>query len=43
VKDYLWNHSATGVAYDGSSRTLAHSGLGEIFAGKAAAKYFGYR
>jgi Type I phosphodiesterase / nucleotide pyrophosphatase len=41
VKEYLWNHSATGVAYDGSSRTLAHSGLAEIFAGKAAAKYFG--
>jgi type I phosphodiesterase/nucleotide pyrophosphatase len=41
VKDYLWRHSATGVAYDGSSRTLAHSGLAEIFAGKAAAKYFG--
>jgi hypothetical protein len=41
VKEYLWNHSATGVAYDGSSRTLAHSGLSEIFAGKAAAKYFG--
>lgn len=41
VKVYLWNHSATGVAYDGSSRTLAHSGLAEIFAGNAAAKYFG--
>jgi Type I phosphodiesterase / nucleotide pyrophosphatase len=41
VKDYLWSHSATGVAYDGSSRTLAHSGLAEIFAGKDAAKYFG--
>ena len=41
VKEYLWNHSATGVAYDGSSRTLAHSGLAEIFAGKDAAKYFG--
>jgi hypothetical protein len=41
VKDYLWSHSATGVAYDGSSRTLAHSGLSEIFAGKAAARYFG--
>jgi hypothetical protein len=41
VKEYLWNHSATGVAYDGSTRTLAHSGLSEIFAGKAAAKYFG--
>jgi hypothetical protein len=41
VKEYLWNHPATGVAYDGSSRTLAHSGLAEIFAGKGAAKYFG--
>jgi hypothetical protein len=41
VRDYLWNHSATGVAYDGSSRTLAHSGLAEIYAGRAAAHYFG--
>jgi Type I phosphodiesterase / nucleotide pyrophosphatase len=41
VKDYLWSHSATGVAYDGSSRTLAHSGLSEIYAGRAAARYFG--
>src|SRR4029077_19115703 len=41
VKNYLWSHSATGVAYDGSSRTLAHSGLSEIFAGKDAARYFG--
>ena len=41
VKDYLWSHSATGVAYDGSTRTLAHSGLAEIFAGRAAARYFG--
>ena len=41
VKHYLWNHSATGVAYDGSSRTLAHSGLAEVFAGKGAAGYFG--
>ena len=41
VKDYLWDHSATGVAYDGSTRTLPHSGLTQIFAGKAAAKYFG--
>jgi hypothetical protein len=41
VKDYLWNHSATGVAYDGSSRTLKHSGLAKIFAGQDAAEYFG--
>jgi hypothetical protein len=41
VKDYLWNHSATGVAYDGSLRTLAHSGLSKIYAGRDAARYFG--
>ena len=42
VKEYLWNHTATGVAYDGSTRTLAHSGLAKIYhAGKASAKYFG--
>jgi arylsulfatase A-like enzyme len=41
VKDYLWNHSATGVTYTGASRTLAHSGLAKIYAGKAAAHYFG--
>jgi hypothetical protein len=41
VRHYLWSHPATGVAYDGSSRTLAHSGLAKIFAGKAAAEYFG--
>ena len=41
VKEYLWSHTATGVAYNGSPRTLAHSGLAEIFAGKGAAKYFG--
>jgi hypothetical protein len=41
VKGYLWSHSATGVAYDGSSRTLAHSGLAAIYAGNAAAHYFG--
>lgn len=41
VRDYLWSHSATGVAYDGSSRTLAHSGLSAIYAGRAAARYFG--
>jgi hypothetical protein len=41
VEDYLWSHSATGEAYDGSSRTLQHSGLAKIYAGKAAAHYFG--
>jgi hypothetical protein len=41
VREYLWSHSATGVAYDGSLRTLPHSGLAKIYAGKAAARYFG--
>jgi hypothetical protein len=41
VKHYLWHHSATGMAYDGSTRTLAHSGLAQIFAGGEAANYFG--
>jgi hypothetical protein len=41
VKDYLWSHPASGVAYDGSTRTLAHSGLTEVYAGRAAARYFG--
>jgi hypothetical protein len=40
VKEYLWNHSATGVAYDGTPRTLAHSGLAEVYAGTDAARYF---
>jgi hypothetical protein len=41
VQNYLWSHSATGVAYDGTMRTLAHSGLSKVYAGKAAARYFG--
>ena len=41
VAGYLWSHSATGVAYDGSSRTLPHSGLTRIYAGRDAARYFG--
>jgi hypothetical protein len=41
VKDYLWSHPATGVAYDGSARTLPHSGLAKIYAGKDAARFFG--
>jgi len=41
VKEYLWGHSATGVVYDGSPRTLAHSGLSKVYAGTDAARYFG--
>ncbi|HET7050938.1 MAG TPA: alkaline phosphatase family protein [Solirubrobacteraceae bacterium] len=43
VKDYLWTHPATGVTYSGGTRTLAHSGLAKIYAGKAAARFFGVR
>jgi hypothetical protein len=41
VKNYLWSHDATGVTYDGGARTLQHSGLAQIYAGKAAADFFG--
>ncbi|MBV9592787.1 MAG: alkaline phosphatase family protein [Actinobacteria bacterium] len=48
VADYLWNHAATGNTYNpadvtmpGPSRTLDHSGLGAVYAGAAAARYFG--
>ena len=41
VKDYLWTHSATGTTITGGSRTLLHSGLKTIYAGAAAAHYFG--
>ena len=41
VTDYLWTHSATGVTYGGGTRTLAHSGLAKIYAGTAAADFFG--
>ena len=37
VKHYLWTHTATGNTVSGGSRTLAHSGLAKIYAGKAAA------
>jgi hypothetical protein len=41
VKHYLWTHSATGNTASGGSRTLPHSGLVKIYAGRAAARYFG--
>ena len=41
VKHYLWTHTATGNTATGWSRTLEHSGLVKIYAGKAAARYFG--
>jgi hypothetical protein len=41
VKDYLWSHDATGITYGGGTRTLEHSGLAQIYAGKEAADFFG--
>ncbi len=41
VRHYLWTHTATGNTATGGSRTLAHSGLVQIYAGRAAARYFG--
>jgi hypothetical protein len=41
VKDYLWTHDASGVTYGGGTRMLEHSGLAQIYAGKAAADFFG--
>jgi hypothetical protein len=41
VRHYLWTHSATGNTATGASRTLAHSGLRKIYAGRASARYFG--
>ncbi len=41
VTNYLSTHSATGNTATGGSRTLPHSGLVKIYAGKAAARYFG--
>ena len=41
VKNYLWTHPATGVTYSGGTRTLQHSGLAQIYAGQAVAKFFG--
>ncbi|HEX3832841.1 MAG TPA: alkaline phosphatase family protein [Solirubrobacteraceae bacterium] len=41
AKHYLWTHTATGNTASGGSRTLPHSGLVKIYAGTAAARYFG--
>jgi hypothetical protein len=41
VKNYLWTHSAPAVTYSGSTITVPHSGLAQIYAGQAAAGFFG--
>ena len=39
--NYLMSHSATGNTIEGEPRTLASSGLQKVYAGAAAAAYFG--
>ena len=41
VENYLWNHSAPGVAYNGTTVSVPHSGLAKIYAGDAVANFFG--
>jgi hypothetical protein len=41
VKDCLWDHSAPAVTYYNRTVAVPHSGLGNIYAGKAAAAFFG--
>lgn len=41
VKSYLWSHTADGLTVDGTSVTVPHSGLTQIWAGAGAAKFFG--
>jgi hypothetical protein len=41
VEHYLWTHSAPGVTYANTTVAVPHSGLAQIWAGKAAADYFG--
>jgi len=41
VASYLMSHSATGNTVEGTPRTLGASGLQKVYAGVAAASYFG--
>ncbi len=41
ARNYLMSHTATGNTVTGAPRTLAHSGLKQVYAGRAAAQYFG--
>jgi hypothetical protein len=40
VEHYLWNHNASAIDYANRTVTVPHSGLAQIWAGKAAADYF---
>jgi predicted AlkP superfamily pyrophosphatase or phosphodiesterase len=41
VKNYLWDHTAQGFDVNKNPVTVAHSGLAQIWAGAAAANFFG--
>jgi arylsulfatase A-like enzyme len=41
VKNYLWDHTAQGEDVNLHPVTVQHSGLGQIWAGAGAAKFFG--
>jgi hypothetical protein len=41
VKNYLWNHTAQGFDVNKNPVTVQHSGLAQIWAGAAAANFFG--
>jgi arylsulfatase A-like enzyme len=41
VKNYLWNHTAQGFDVNDNPVTVQHSGLAQIWAGAAAAQFFG--
>jgi hypothetical protein len=41
VKRYLWNHTAQGYDVNQNPVTVQHSGLAQIWAGAAAANFFG--
>ncbi|MBV9830428.1 MAG: alkaline phosphatase family protein [Marmoricola sp.] len=43
VKTYLWNHTAQGYDVNLQPVTVRHSGLTRIWAGAAAARFFGVR
>jgi hypothetical protein len=41
VAAYLWTHSAPGVTYSGTTVSVPHSGLAQVYAGAAVAAFFG--
>ena len=41
VKNYLWSHTAQGYDVNNNPVTVQHSGLAQIWAGAAAANFFG--